>query len=522
MKKFAICFILLIFSSINIFAQDLRKTAEENPLNCAFYLASVNSDINLNLLAATLFDFGRFDDAVRVVNFENGEYLKVIWMVSYSANLIKLGRKDKAHEFLDKTLEDIKNGAEYEQNLVLIFLASPLIELGRENDAFSLINIAESKFDDNQDKAQVRIGVSQAFLAANQNENALKVLQGSFEIAEPDQKAEIIELYLKLNQTKKAHILFSDFEKSVFANENAADFKISTLSLIKANISVGRTEKAIELWKQNSDEIDNYEFSQIIESLIKFGEVEKARLYLNQEKSNPETLQKSRKYIVDNFLKLNDIESALESAKLYSTENDDYSQQTSLVKIADKLIENKQNQAALDILEYAFQKAGKIKYQEIPMSSIGADPASRKTIYLREIFNRFVKLKRFDRALFVINSFENKPEKAKKLIEFAKLQIKTLPQKKLYEILNQAQTLVTDDTHYYQNLIRISAADVYAQIGNKTKAVQLLTKVLEENEDASYYLNDFLVLAGKVFAENNLKADANMQKILLSLIENAE
>lgn len=428
---------------------------------------------------------------------------------------------------MDKAIENIKNGGEFEEEIVLTKLAESLIELGRNNDAFSTIEFAENKFDSNEDKIAASIGIAKLFLDKGQIENSLRALSNIYEKAEADQKAEIIELYLKLNQREKAENLFSEFEQAAFAKENAVYFSHTILPLVKANITLGRTDKALEIWKQYGDKRDYFQHSQMIDSLIRFGEREKAYLHLNEAKSDAKTLQGSRKNVVDNYLKLNDFESALDAAKSHPFRDDDLSQQLSLAAIADKLIAENRKQKALEILEYAFQKAEEVEYKisSAPVSYptiYGSDSASRKTYYLKSVFNRYAKLEEFEKARNIINSFENQQVKAEMLIEFAKLQLKILPRSKTHEFLVQARKTVKDDGDYGSVRINLLSAEVYAQTGEKIKAVKLLTKVLEEAKKLTWHKDDFLLPAGKIFVQNNLKADADLKKILREIIADAE
>lgn len=522
MKKALSVLLVIFFAGILISSKDLRKKAEENPLDCAYYLASTDSFYDNYQLAEILFEFGRLDDALRAVHFENGEHVRIPWLVVSSAKLIKQGNFAKANQFLDKTIENIKNEGEYEQAIVLILLAKSLIELGRTADAFSTIEFAQIKFNDEEDKIAVAVGVSKAFLDKGENENSIKALSNVFERAEPDQKAEIIELYFRLNQKQKAENLLSSFEKIALSKETNASLYGKLLPLIKANISVGKAERALELWRQFGDEHDSYEYFQMVNSLIKFGEREKANLYLSRAKLNPEMLKRSRKYVVEHYLKLSDIELALDAAKSHSIENDDFWQQKSLMEIADKLIEDNRIQAALEILEYAFQKADKVENISHPSASIGADPASRKIIYLRDIFNRYVKLKRLDNAQTVIDSFEYKAEKAKSLIELAKLQIKTLPRKAIQELLLKAQNAVKDEGNYNSISVKLLCAEVYAQMGEKEKTVRLITEALAEAKESCCYEEAFLLSAGKIFEQNKLRADTNLKRVLKEIIADKE
>lgn len=57
-------------------------------------------------------------------------------------------------------------------------------------------------------------------------------------------------------------------------------------------------------------------------------------------------------------------------------------------------------------------------------------------------------------------------------------------------------------------------AEIYALIGEKTKASEFLAKAVAEGKESCCYEFGFLLGAGKVFERQKLKADANIQKAL--------
>ncbi|CAN5380162.1 hypothetical protein BH10ACI1_BH10ACI1_08750 [soil metagenome] len=69
---------------------------------------------------------------------------------------------------------------------------------------------------------------------------------------------------------------------------------------------------------------------------------------------------------------------------------------------------------------------------------------------------------------------------------------------------------------------KLLAAEIYASIGEKTKAVEMLTKVLDEAFEDSYREEEILLSAGKIFERYKLEADANLKKVLKKFIADAE
>ncbi len=231
-----------------------------------------------------------------------------------------------------------------------------------------------------------------------------------------------------------------------------------------------------------------------------------------------------RQELVKAYSKLNDIENAIQTAKNISLEDDSYDQQGALMSIADKFIESGKNDAALGILDLAFQKARRVGETHRTQDSNGASPLTRKIIYLRNIQDRYLKLKRFDKIQQLFGVFKTRHEfiknfLAESYLTLAEAQLKTLPVKKLNELLVHAQNSAAgskdDDDGYAQIKTAIDVADIYAKLGNRSKAVELLTNSVKlANEEEFWSLGQVLVSAGRVFAENNLKATPQMKKLL--------
>ena len=112
---------------------------------------------------------------------------------------------------------------------------------------------------------------------------------------------------------------------------------------------------------------------------------------------------------------------------------------------------------------------------------------------------------------------------AETLADSAKRQIKTTTRQEIDKIIAQIQSNISDKTaKSSQNTIKLLVADIYAHLGEKNKAVELLTKVLADellNVDVRT-LNEehFLLEAGRIFEQNKLKADSKMKKVLREII----
>lgn len=523
MKKLSFLIAVFIFLTASIFAQGLRKKAEENPLDCAFYLLTKNErKTGADNLAKTFFEVGRYDDTLRVIEFEG--YGKIGWLVFYANKLSEQGNDAQAKVFLDKTMSLLSLEATSVDSDDLVFLAPLLIKYGRNEEALSLFNLSEDEY-----KPKTAIGISIAFLKTNQTENALKLLPTAFEDAEIDRKAEIIELYARLKQIEQAEKLLAEFDFATFLNEPFYHNRRFTLfPLINANLALGRLNRAVELWQQYGENDDAYGWLKFIDSLTEFGYREKADFYLTQIESNPQMLREEGNGIVKRRLKFGDVEKALRIAETISENDDNYDQQQALMTVADFYIAENKTDSALKVLDFAFERARKIVFQHEPMQSNGASSGTRKRTYLSDIYHRLMKLKRFEKAFTVFNAVGSDHWIAKdfvmeSLFDFAKQQIKPLSRKGIEKIIKQIQNSIPDrDDDYYLTKAKILVAEIYAFSGEKTNAVKLLTEVLKEGRESCCYEFDFLLSVGKIFEHNKLKADANLKKVLKEFIEDPE
>ena len=525
MRKIAIVFILIAFANLNLFAQDLRKKAEESPLDCALYLLSKDENaVNEENLTRVFFEVGRFDDALRAIEFDESSSSKFLWLSFYGGKLIEQNKLNEANKFLTKAFALLPE-EEWSDSNITEFVSS-LIKLGRLPEVFETVK----NQDDDEDKAKLLILIAENFMKTGQSEKLKTILPEAQKLVENPKDSEkllqITLLYAKLKQFDKSREILKLIEPSDFSGSSEIEAENNRrellFPLLRVHLELGEIEKAFEIWNQHNSSYF-YEFSLFINDLIAYGYKDKAALLIFQMQSDKEQLRRDGNEVVEAYLKIGDIEKAIFISRTMSDDDDNFWQQNSFITLADRFIAEGKNEAALEILDFAFQRARKIVFQHEALQSIGASSGTRKVIYYRNIYNRLMKLREYKKAFEVINSISSDHELAKEffaehLVDFAAQQAKTLPRKKIYELLTKAQNIVKDEDDesdgYFLN-IKILSADVYAQIGEKATAVKMLGEVLQTDED-------FLISAGKVFEQNNLKADANMRRVLRQLIEDAE
>ncbi|MBS1792809.1 MAG: hypothetical protein JSS81_03085 [Acidobacteria bacterium] len=517
----AACFlVLVIFGCLSILADDLRQKAEESPFDCAFYLATKDSlRLDKEALANALFEVGKYDDAARAIELDDDEYQNINWFVYHAWLLSKSGNDPIARKYVDKTMPLLKDADFEADKYNLSALASLLVKYGRDDEAMSL----PAKSDN---PGKTAIDISEKFLDADKPAKALEMLPQISEIGEVDYKAEVIELNARLKQTAKAEQLLAEFEPAALINEPVYhNRRFIIFPLVKAYLALGKIDRAVELWEQYGEKDDGFGWLKFIDSLLEFGRREKAAVYLGQIETDPAILQTEGGAIVERYLKLGKIEKAQNLAKTMSGENDSYRQQQALMIVADYFIDNKNQKSALEILDFAFQRARRVVFKHEDFLSIGASSGTRKVIYLQNICDRLIRLGKFDKAAAVIDSIGSDHWIAREfvlnqLLELTRRQIKTLPRRKIDANIARLQNLFTaDDNEAYAISADLGIVELYAGLGEKTKAVGLLADVLEKARKSCCSENYFLLSAGRVFVENKLEPTADLRQALRAYLD---
>ena len=531
MRKISIVFILIAFANLHLFAQDLRKKAEESPLDCAYYLMAKDESLafyEFENLASAFFSLGRFDDTLRAINLADDNHSNIYLLSNFSIKFIKIKNKTQANEFLDNAIEvlrksDDENDWDYDYNdFALRQLTLGFAAADRFGEVFEIL----SHQTDNDSKTNLLLELAESLSRTGQKQKSAQLVNEIFKInqafEDSDKLIRIAEIYSNIGQNDKTFETLEKLQEKIAAENIEKDRYIKFLQIVKIYIQIGQVEKAVSLWNQHHKPDDYSDMYSLMSALINKGYIEQAKPYLLVIESDEKSLRYFQDDLVKIYLELGDLEAASRIAE--SSDSDNYSQQASLMLIADKFIAAGQNEKAFEILNSAYQKARQTEEEHLPQHSIGASSLTRKIIYLRNIRNRYFSLKEYEKGLKITRAFKSNDSLVKKfqadsLVQFVKYQTKTLSRKKAYEILDHAQSIFDEDEERELNEIRLKAAEVLALMGNKSKALKTLTKTLEA---VDYDETDFLISAGRVFEQNNLKADANMRRVLRQLIEDAE
>jgi hypothetical protein len=506
-------------------AVDLRQKAETNPLDCVLYLLSKGREFQLNSPSDVFFKVGRYDDARRALETEN--FRKFEYLAVFGKELADAKKIDEANKFLTQALDVLRAGDDWEYGNEMHVLVSTLLKLNRSAEAFEVVEHL-----DEENKSKIFITVAEAYFDLRQKEKSVKYLraaaQFSFTSENYPEFVRISNLFLKLQLKDEALSVWKQYEADAAQIDDEERRRGAFLRLMPVYRRMGEREKALEIWERHGDKTDAKDILSFAVLLVENGETEKARASLLQAEASASELDNFEgERLVTFYLKLNDVENAVRIAKKMSDEVDSRYQQLALMSIADGFIGAGANASALEILNYAQARARQVEEEHRPEDSMGASPLTRKFLYLRQIRDRFLKLKRYDRALQTANSFATKTRYsrnflAETFLEIARRRAQAFPRRSLDELVAEAQQTIEEGDEYEAIEIKLLAAETLVATGEKTKAVELLAGALAEAKESCCYEDNFLLSVGRIFEQHKLKADANMKKVLRQFIAEVE
>lgn len=529
MGKVALILGIFVLCITSFFAQDFRKKAEKNPLDCAFYLLQKDNERyfgNVERLADTYLELGNYSKAkITIELFEDKDY-KFSNFVIFSTKLLKEGKIKEANNFLDfafknfdkKNLPDKRNVIEIVDNLV---------KVGRLNEA----QIVVESFRNENEIEEICVNFAISLLKLKKTSEILTLINQKYfpnNSKNNEIRANVALILATLNQNKLSLKILKVIEENPFLGKDEVEIENNRRFilpiLLQTHLQLNQTDQANKLWNQYGYTEDYYEISNFINRLIDYGQNKKALELTGQMLENKIELKRQGSYLVSIFVRLGKIDKALKTAQNISEDNDCYTQQESFMRITDYFIRQKNSKKATEILDFALQKAKQVDFQHQPMESNGASSGTRKRTYLQNIYDRYMKLNEFDKALLAINSINSKHWIANEFvatqnIDFAKQQYKTLPKAKILELLKESKNIIKDEEEFYPIKIKFLSAEIYALMGEKNTAVALLSQVLDEAKESCCYEDDFLVSTGKVFVKYKIKSTPNLQKALQNIID---
>jgi FimV-like protein len=512
MKNLISLFLILILANVSIFAQDVPAKAKENPVDFALYYFQKEKSTYYDQLPQMFAKFGRYDDAITLINQEDNSYSKLDFLSLISIDLVESGNLKEANRFLDLAFTVLKDDEEWTYGR-LNYLIPSFIKTNRSEEAFEILSHQE----DDEDKAKIFIALAGTYFKLGNNELGEKFLNDAFELRlafDSFNNYDFLSISMKYSP-KIALEYLQQKEKDFLSIDDEKDRNRAYFDLIHYYLKLKQTKKAFQLFKEFSDKDDSLHSINLILLLLKSNDKENAISLFKKIKLNDDKSSRYGETLVEIYLQLNDIKSAYNTALEMSKSPDDYKQQESFMCIVDKYIADKKTNEALNLLDFAYKRAVKVEETHLPQHSIGASPLTRKIIYLRAIKERYFKLKMYEKGLAVLNAIKTRNDfyqefYAETLTDFTKQQLKTFSRKTIDENLKKAINIFDENEYYNRLNAKIEIAKVYIKLGDKEKATDLLAEVLSEEESNS----DFIFVVAKTFGENNLKTTPKMKEVL--------
>ena len=490
MKKLFYLLVISCFLNVAIFAQDLQKKSEENPLDYALNLLKTENDFGnrtdeLLKLSLEFWLANYKTKALETLDLivEDDKEKKVEFYLAFAENYLENGNEAEASELLFSSLKYIdKNEFDigYE---TLRKIAYNLALTGNEVGANQLINLIEEKFF----KAEFLVAMSDAYQRKGKTARALEVLPTALKYAQDSefekQKysaiAAIAKRYAELDKKEISLKLLVNVE--TFASDDSEQFETVFQSYLQ-----------LKLYKKAEEVIKNNKIFNESELALKYAEineksgnrekaikyVQKASLYEDEIFDDEKNVYKNE-FLVDVvklYLKLERDDLAFEFAKKIRKINP---QHFSLLEIAKYNQAKKRLDQTAYILNYDFEQLIKTEY-----SQFDNEYQFTKASYLSDVANLSVEIKNFVLALKITNSLELPFHRAGGLGITVLKQKGLIIKEKAFKMLESANLLLRNDeeslgTFGKDRFWSIIAFD-YADLGERDKSLKIFSEILNK------------------------------------------
>lgn len=508
MKRNIICLIIFVILSVNTFSQTLNKISDENPLDCAFDLIKSEDDVEkwdeeLSRIADLYWKLGNRKKALEVIEIIPNSDIQVMNLINFAKDLKKENRFAEYKETYLKIFNILKDNNEFDniwKEQTEYEVVKIVTGLGYSDKMFKEVVLTTSK----EDKAFALLAIGEGLAESNQFEKALQLVPQIIQNAELSEwkdlnllaKVKVGNIYLKANKINDAKILFD----KVTANSSSLK-KYENIFVDQLYWEMFEAYKAVKLYddatkilhaykETNLLNADGYVSRNLIEIYLLNNNLEAKKL-MNQLASGSDELDAL--WVAEKYLEIGDERSAL---NIFNELNIDYWQQDLAVQTAEYYTKQGKVDFAIDILNQAFFRARKIKSDEPEFAEMSTSPARQKAYFMANIAQQFIKLKRYDLALNVINEIEKPYFKAQSLIKLAENK-KT---KDSVKLLNQSLLLLQNnkesflDANKYQ--IWNELAYTYNNLGQKNKSIEVFSQILQMDRFNREKSLDSKVLSG--------------------------
>jgi len=514
-KLLTILFALFAFASIAP-SQTLRERAETNPLDCALYLVSIE-ELQSSNLAWSLYHVGRYEDLIALKN----TFLGFKELSSFGLERLRSGDRRGALRFADAAIARYRADSDGWKASDYAGLVELLIGVGKFDDAEAIASSQE----ETDDRATILLEIAEAEIKFGDVAGATKALQRfstDFEFDDEGTTFRHADVMIKLGVIDKAAELLRRLENKL--RNDPSNSNSSLISLIKRYYTIGHEKEAKAIWESISDLDDlltQLDYVQTLIAVDKSTEALRMLEALNPTDLGDENLTGPK--VAKAYVALGKTTLALRVAKTMSDDIDNYDQQEALMVVADQYIKGKNNKAAREVLDFTFQRAAKIVFEQEPQDSTSS--GIRKDHYLSEIIKRYQEIGDLDAALKAVMAInadhpDAKEKLALNIATFAQANVKKLSQAKVQSLMSKALKL-TDDGEYldYKGIqVRTLYAESLAQMGQREKAVDVISDLIQKYADDDTDENA-LLLPAEIFEKYHLPVTEHLRKSLIAVLE---
>jgi lipopolysaccharide biosynthesis regulator YciM len=528
MKRIFCLSIICLLLGAPVFAQKPKPENIKTPLDCALYLIKRDGDEyrkseHLNILSFYYWKLGRKKDAAEaIILISDNQWRKTERLIHYGTEFLKDGQTEAAAPLLLSALKvvDIDTGLSGTDRTTTE-LIDGLVKLGKTREIIDFAGNLEDVDD------QVFVLTETARLI-NDKEKSLELLGNALEINGRSRWEDIKLLaklkagtvYAALGEREKAAPIIETVAQN-FESINFSSVSKESLieQLVDAYAALKEFDKALNLQRRTMDFNRTDDLYKIAELNQKAGNKTDADAWLAQIAELQKSDDKNDSVwmnIINNSIKNNDFEEALDSAKKLDSEYYQF-------EIIDRFLESKKTNQALELLNFVLKNTGKITANEPESGYMSTSPQMRKADNFSKIAGKFIELGKFETALNIIDKIEKPYYKAQGLINLAVNQ----KGKNAVRLLDQAQAIIKKPNAALLDARKINAwselAAGYAVLGQKDKAVQVFADILSD-EDEIYGSNTVpeLIRIGYYFEKSGLKPDTKISAALQKVIKNWE
>ena len=511
---------LLIAASVAV-AQPTREQATSNPLDCALYILTHRGleSWSEQRVARLLLDAGRFDDVLTAVRSKNASY-RPDTIADLALQAFKRGDRKASAELAREAHERAKDSWSASEYIRVI---PTLIATSQPDLAEELVDLPEEP----RDKLAARIALIRAYLDFDDEASARKSLDRATELLENvsdgDGLADLADQCLRLKEQTLYTAVLDQLERQTRYSSEYGTYR--RIYLFRRYYLLGETKKAMSVWESFHKPDDISHTLIFAQTLIENGERARAEKILRSVGQEQLGQREAGRAVVELLIALGKLELAEHTADLISAEDDDYDQQESFLKLADHYLKSRDNKNARRVVEKAFRKARRIKFEHEDHNSIGASSGSRKTIYLREIAKRFEKMGDTQRAFEAISSLRDPhpyavESLAVELADFAKRNAKSISLERLDKIAQSSLSLLDEENSidYPGAQVRIHLAEAYALKGRAETSSDILGELIEGSLDE----DDALIPASELFEKYKLPLTERLKTGLVAILDDNE